>query len=389
VAETLGPVAINATALLTPLTGIGRYTRELALQLPALLGEAPWLFYAREWSREVRDAPAPSRHDAATRLKGNIPFAYEMARVLQQRHFRRGVREHRIALYHEPNYLAFRFDGPTVVTVHDLSWIRHPDTHPAERVRAMERALPGVVAHAAHVLTDSEFVRAEIVGHFGIPADRVSAVPLGVDADFAPVARERCEPVLRGLGLEYGGYVLALGTLEPRKNVGSAMDAHAALPEALRERFPLAVAGMRGWGPDGTTPAREAAVARGDMRLLGYVPHEVLAPLYSGARCLVYPSLYEGFGLPPLEAMACGTPVIASRRASLPEVVGEAGVLVEPEAGEIRDVLRRLLEDDALHARLAGAGRAHSRHFTWRRCAEGTAAAYRRGASFRAAPIGP
>jgi glycosyltransferase involved in cell wall biosynthesis len=373
----MSPIALNATPLLTPLTGIGRYTRELARELPALLGEAPWLFYAREWSQELREPPPPSRRDAVTQAKGKIPFAYEMARFLQQRHFDRGVRRIRPVLYHEPNYLAFRFDGPTVVTVHDLSWVRHPETHPAERVRAMDRAMPGIVGRAAHILTDSEFVRSEILEHFGTDPARVTAVPLGVDPAFRPVPPEACAPILADMDLVYGRYVLALGTLEPRKNVGAAIDAHAGLPEALRARFPLAIGGMRGWGPDGTTPAREAAARSGELRLLGYVPHEALAALYSGARALVYPSLYEGFGLPPLEAMSCGTPVVVSRRASLPEVVGDAGLQVEPEAAAIRETLRALLEENVVHARLAQAGRKRALQFTWRRCAQATISAYR------------
>lgn len=374
----MGPLGLNATPLLTPLTGIGRYTRHLALELGELLPESPWLFYASDWSREVRDSPPGGAPGTLDRLKGAVPFAYEMARAMQQRHFSRGVREHRIALYHEPNYLAFHFEGPTVVTVHDLSWVRHPETHPPERVRAMERMMPAVVSRAAHIVTDSEFVRAEIVAHYGIAPDRVSAVPLGVDAELAPCAPAGCAAALHALGLEYGRYCLALGTLEPRKNLGAVIEAHAGLPDALRARFPLAIGGMSGWG-EASSPAREASVARGEVRMLGYVPQALLPALYSGARLLVYPSLYEGFGLPPLEAMACATPVVVSRRASLPEVVGDAGILVEPlDTAAIGAAIRALMEDDACRERLGQAGLDRARSFTWRRCAERTVDAYAR-----------
>lgn len=368
----MGPIALNATPLLTPLTGIGRYTRELAIELGRMLDDPPWLFYARDWAREVRDSPAGGPQGAWDRLKGHIPFAYEMARARQQRHFSRGVRELGIALYHETNYLAFRFAGPTVVTVHDLSWVRHPETHPTERVRAMNRMMPEVMERAAHVLTDSEFVRGEIVEAYGVSPDRVSVAPLGVDPEFRPLPRAECEPTLRKLGLEYGRYCLALGTLEPRKNLAAVLDAHSGLPAALRERYPLAVAGMSGWGDSG-------ASAIEGVRLLGYVEQGHLPALYSGARMLVYPSLYEGFGLPPLEAMACATPVIASDRSSLPEVVGDAGIMMEPrDIAALREAMRALMEDDALHARLSEAGRDRSRAFTWRRCAQATLDAYRR-----------
>jgi alpha-1,3-rhamnosyl/mannosyltransferase len=301
---------------------------------------------------------------------------------MRQGRFTAGVNEHRIDLYHEPAFMAYRFRGPSVVTVHDISWVRHPETHPAERVREMNRVMPGVVRHAKHIVVDSDFVRQEVIRHYGVTPERVTTVLLGVSPEFRPVEPAACARVLSRFGVKHGEYILAVGTLEPRKNLATALAAYTRLPETFRRRYPLVVAGMNGWGMEGLSGSLKNMIAGGEVRLTGYVPQQDLPALYTGARALVYPSLYEGFGLPPLEAMACGTPVIASRRASLPEVVGDAGLLVEPlDDQAIARHMQQLVEDDALHARLAEAGRRHASQFTWRKFALGMLTVYRKALS--------
>lgn len=371
-------VALNAIPLVTPLTGIGNYTWHLALELQRLLPEPPWLFYGREWSREVMTPRATGAEEARRKLGGVLPFAHHAARWLQQRRFAPGVRKHRIELYHEPNYLAYAFEGPLVVTVHDLSWIRYPETHPPDRVRTMNHVMPGVVARAARVLVDSEFVRGEVISHYGLPPERVVTTLLGVSEEFVPVSTEAGAAILARHGLAAGRYFLAVGTLEPRKNLAAAVAAFSRLDAATRSAFPLVIVGMSGWGRDRLPPDFARLVERGEARLTGYIPRDELPALYSGARAFVYPSRYEGFGLPPLEAMACGTPVIAAARASLPEVVGDAGLLVDPDDEvALASALRRAIDDAAWRERMAVAGPARAAGFTWRGCAEATLAAYR------------
>jgi glycosyltransferase involved in cell wall biosynthesis len=233
-------------------------------------------------------------------------------------------------------------------------------------------------------VVDSDFVRAEVISHYGAAPERVTTVPLGVTPDFRPLDASACRAVLAARHLDYRRYVLAVGTLEPRKNLAIAVAAFASLPPPVRRAFPLVVAGMSGGGKERLPPALRKMVEDGEARITGYVPQEDLPMLYSGARVFVYPSLYEGFGLPPLEAMACGVPAIVSRGSSLPEVVGDAAVQVDPrDASALASAMARILEDDAFHRRWAAAGIARAAGFTWRQCAERTLAVYERASRGR------
>ena len=240
-------VALNATALLSPLTGIGQYTYHLAKGLQALPELELDLFYGSGWSKEVRDQPVPSIAAIKSLVKRFMPNAYSVNRFLQQNRFTRGVQANRADIYHEPNFLAFKFNGPSVITVHDLSWIRFPDTHPVERVRAMNTYFEPGLRRAALILTDSEFVKRELMDVFGVKAERIRPVLLGVESLFHPRTAEDTLPVLNRLDLVHGQYLLAVGTLEPRKNLQVALRAYMLLPQQVRKHFPLVLVGMSGW----------------------------------------------------------------------------------------------------------------------------------------------
>jgi glycosyltransferase involved in cell wall biosynthesis len=200
---------------------------------------------------------------------------------------------------------------------------------------------------------------------------------LGVGTDFRPHTADETAEVLRAHHLSHGQYMLALGTLEPRKNLQLALTAFERLPTALQVRCPLVLVGMVGWNNDVLALKLAPLIHKGVVRQLGYLPHQELVKVVAGARCMVYPSVYEGFGLPPLESMACGVPVITSNASSLPEVVADAGLLVSPEDDEgLSMAMQALLEDLDLHARLAQAGLARSVAFTWAECARQTREVY-------------
>lgn len=371
-------VAFNATSLLSPLTGIGQYSRELAGGLISQPDIDADFFYGAAWSRRVRSAPLPGAGRILPWLRSHIPFSYGLRRMVQTARFTRHATPARFDLYHEPNILPLPFAGPTVITVHDLSWIRHPQAHPVERVRAMNRYFPAGLARASRVLTDSAFVKQELVDLFRFPSKMITVVPLGVEPLFRPLSAAQTQEVLQRLKLVHGQYFLAVGTLEPRKNLGLALDAYLRLPADLRRRFPLVLAGMKGWNGTALEQRLDALSRTDELRLPGYLPRGDLAAVIAGATTLVFPSLYEGFGLPLLEAMACGVPVISSNASSMPEVVGDTGVLLDPrDVVGMTQSMARMASDQADRSRLADLALERSKRFTWAACVEGTVDAYR------------
>lgn len=317
--------------------------------------------------------------DSVWRLGRGIPGGRTLRRMVWQAGFGRGVRRGGFDLYHEPNFIPYRTRLPTVITVHDLSPLRLPQTHPGTSVRYFRSRLPKAVRQARAILVDSEFVRGELLDFFPEAGDKVTTVLLGVNAKFHPRTPDACASVLAQYGLTFGRYLLAVGTLEPRKNLIVALHAYSRLPESVREHVPLVIAGGKGWLNEELMKALAPLASRGQVRVLGYVPQDWLPALHAGAALFLYPSIYEGFGLPPLEAMASGVPVIASCRASLPEVVGDAGLLLEPTDVEAwTQAMHSLIDDRAQAAELSGAGQIRASGFTWERCARKTLQVYQR-----------
>jgi glycosyltransferase involved in cell wall biosynthesis len=274
------------------------------------------------------------------------------------------------ALLHVPAPLGPpRPRGPVVLTIHDVLPLRQPELFTGALLAHARHVLPVVARAAALVLTGSEHARSEIVALLGVPEARVAAIPYGVDPVFSPRAVD--DDWLAGrFGLRRP-YVLCTGTLEPRKNLRAVLEVLPGLPDDVT----LAVAGGQGWQASAIESALAAVPGR--VRRLGYVTDEELARLYSGAACFVFPSLSEGFGFPPLEAMACGAPVVSSDRTSLPEVVGEAGLLVDPEdRAALTAAVRRVLEDGELASALRARGREQAARFSWARTARRTAERY-------------
>lgn len=372
-------IAMNAVSLLSPATGIASYTRNLAEALLQTGQVDASFFYGYMWSATLREVPLPGLIPAKNVAKKVIPYPYEASRFIQQWLFQRGINQHPVDIYHEPNYIPYRFDGPTVITVHDLSHIRYAHMHPAARVRIMNKLLPRAIETVSEIIVDSYFVGREVIDQFGVAPEKVHAIHLGVSQDFKPRPIGEIAQRLTHYSLVPRSYILAVGTLEPRKNLIQAIDAYAGLPEAVRKAVPLAIAGMKGWLNEKLEARIRQYESRGEVRWLGYVPAEDLPLLYSGASMLVYPSLYEGFGFPVLEAMASGIPVITSDRASLPEVAGDVGIMVDPEDVDgLREQMRRLIEDKAEAARCGALGVVRAGQFTWSNCARKTLAIYRK-----------
>jgi alpha-1,3-rhamnosyl/mannosyltransferase len=281
-------------------------------------------------------------------------------------------------VYHESNLIARPFDGATVVMVHDLSWRAHPALHPPERVAWIERRLPATLRQATRFVSVSDFTARTMVTELGIDRARIDVVSPGVSPMFRPMDAPDAAPVLARHRLADLGYILAVSTIEPRKNFDRLLAAHARLPPALRARTTLVIAGGRGWGRALDDDRAAQAQRDGSLRLLGHVPDVELVALYARAAVVAYPSLYEGFGLPVLEAMACGAPVVTSDSTALRDTAGDAALLVDPlDTDAIAAALRRVLEDADLAAGLRARGTAHAARFTWERMATGMLESWR------------
>ena len=370
-------ILINGIPLLSPRTGVGNYVFYLGEALGRVAGEHERKFhYLTFQSSQIRSLPVSLLGNVRQKLR-NIPGVYTAYRTVLEALFRLNTGNNKFDLYHETNYAPFPFRGPSVVTVYDLSFYYYPETHPKERVKFYERYFFPRLGKVTHFTAISESVKREMVKDLGIASERITVTPLGLDSQYVPSSAERIAHVLPKYGLTQGSYMISVGTKEPRKNLKRLLAAYAGMPDALRRRFPLAVVGGAGWLSGDWTQLLSQWGLTDQVRTLGFVPQDDLPVLYSGAALMAYPSLYEGFGLPPLEAMGCGCPVLTSNVSSLPEVVGEAACTVDPLNIEgMTKALVRLLEDSGERNRLRSLGLGQSKKFHWDRCALLTFGAY-------------
>jgi alpha-1,3-rhamnosyl/mannosyltransferase len=400
-------VLMNGVSALKPRTGVGHTTAHLHRALAGLgTRDEFWLYpgsviggLARRLLMSRRRAPSsPERQrqvgqsqvaeapgSPRERNRWGAPLK-ALAKAAYRVHLQTVARWGRFDLYHEPNFVPFRTHLPTVVTVHDLSVLLYPEWHPADRVRFHERHFRNGIRQADHVIVVSESVRREVIAELGLPPDRVTAVLNGIGDHYAPQPPDTVAAVQRALGLP-PRYFLAVGTIEPRKNVFTLLRAFCDLPAPVRETCPLVLAGGWGWKSD---PERELfeneARHRGAFHL-GYVADGDLPGLYAGSAALLYPSYYEGFGLPPVEMLACGGAVVASTAAAVREVVGGHAELLDPhDLAGWRDAMHRIATDDAINRLSCHGGIAHARQFTWDAAARRTLDVYRRVLGIASAP---
>lgn len=313
---------------------------------------------------------------AARSIPGMYEFRYQLRNITSQ--FALNKFAQAGFIYHEPNYIPTRYSGKQVIAVHDLSHIRYPDFHPAERVAFLNRHLKRAIDLADFVLTDSVFVRNEILDVFPVSGEKIVVTHLGVDEAFHPRSEIETQDTMRQFNLSYRGFVLSVGTLEPRKNLERLLNAYGALPEGVRRNYPLVLAGGGGWKDSDLQRQIQQMERRGEVIRTGYLPQSQLLDLYASAAVFAYSSIYEGFGLPVLEGFASGTPVLTSNVTSMPEVSEGAALEVNPlSVDEIRHGLFSLLDDSALRYRHTQLGLERVREFTWAKCAEQTMAVYK------------
>ncbi|MGB8956124.1 MAG: glycosyltransferase family 1 protein, partial [Tumebacillaceae bacterium] len=352
-------IGVDARSLCGHKTGIGHYTDQILQQLARLDEHNEYFLYARE---DFNVEPGTEQRMNKRVRDGKPSFLWiqhTLPRLLQ---------EDRIDLYWGPNYavpLIHPAETKIVMTIHDMVSFVYPETLPRKTVIHNRWGLPLYVRHAQHILTDSESSKSDILRFLGVGSPDITVTPLGANPRFFH-AEGDAQAALANHGIRFP-YVLSVGTLEPRKNLTGTIRAFARLvADGLTEHH-LVVIGARGWKYGAIDDLLDSQPGlRERVHFLGYVSDEELPLIYREAALFVYPSFYEGFGLPVLEAMASGVPVITSTASSLPEVVGDAGVQIDPESIEqLSAAMKGLLLDERRANSLAAAGRERAQAFTW------------------------
>lgn len=341
-------VAINARYLLHRVTGVQRYAREIVARFPSGRGEPSDPFRLIEAPQWAKGAKGHLWEQAQLRVAAGSSLLWNPCQTGPM-----GLKRQ-------------------VVTVHDMGTFDHPESYSGAFAAWYRQCMTSVATSAAHVIAVSEFTRERLLHHVRIDPSKVTVILEGADARFRRAAPQQVLAIRTRLGLRPDQRILlSLGSLEPRKNLAALLRAWAALSPALRGDAVLVLVGNQG----------DPAVFKGvgiesippGVLFTGYLDDEDLPTIYSAASAFIYPSLYEGFGLPVLEAMSCGTPVVTSNLSSLPEVAGDAGLLIDPRSdAELLSALERCLTDDAWLARSTAEGLERSRRFSWDMAADQT-----------------
>lgn len=384
-------VILATDPIFPPLTGIGRYTLELAQGLAAAAQITQLKCYNMgRWQDPdtlLQTAPAAAatsgnaptlfgrmrstlaRSNTAVALYGKITPVLEDIRLAKWSDY----------LYHSPNFFLPRFNGVSVTTIHDLSIFHYPAFHPPARVAFMQERVPQAVAKADHIITISNFIANQIVEYFNYPRQQITVTPLGVSEHYTPQRGEAFRQILARHRLEEQNYFLSVATLEPRKNISGLLRAYQRLPHSQRQHTPLVLCGSAGWNNAQLLQEIQQGERGGWLRVLGYLPEAEMPALYSGAKGFIFPSFYEGFGLPVLEAFACGCPVITSRGSALTELAEGAALLINPHDEEniAQAILQLSTEDPQGESRQQHATRIAAQH-TWSRCVEMTIGVYQK-----------
>jgi glycosyltransferase involved in cell wall biosynthesis len=368
-------IYLDVSAAVHRRAGLGRYAESLARALAPLLPGSLALFYNREQGIE----PLPGLESLPAR---SVALGYKPWRMLvwlgQLAHVGFNRLTPDAGLFHATEHLLLPLRGvPTVLTVHDLIFRLLPGQHKPLNRWYLNLSMPLFCRRAAHIIAISEQTRRDVVSAYDIPAEKISVIYEAADPRFRPPGPEAIAAARARYHLPER-YLLFVGTIEPRKNLTRLLAAFERLhTENLTDA--LVLAGRRGWLTGEFDAALERSPSQRAVIFPGFVADEDLPAVYAGAQVLTMPSLYEGFGLPVLEAMACGTPVACSNNSSLPEIAGDAALLFDPtDVESISDALGRILRDAELQAHLRDAGTRQASRFSWERTAQETLAVYRR-----------
>lgn len=371
-------IILSTDCVKFPLTGIGRYAFELAKQLENSRNVDLSYLHGLSVSKTLPIASETGnsgqglkRHLQKSRIVSEVyrvTYPYAKSYVLNKQ------KEH---IFHSPNYYIPPNIGKSVATFHDLSVFHWPEFHPAGRVHLMQKELKQTVARAKVLITDSEYTKNELVEYFDIDLKNVVVAPLASSGLFAPRIESDVQAVLSKYQLGYKQFFLYTGTIEPRKNILTLLQAYDRLDRLTKANYPLVISGYKGWENEELFRLFKKGGDEGWLKYLGYTASEDLPLLYAAAKGFLFPSIYEGFGLPVLEAMASGVPVICSNASSLPEVVGDAAILHDPsDVSGYAESINLIIQDNKIEQSMISAGIERGKTFSWKHCADKTIQAY-------------
>ncbi len=371
-------IAIDARIAHYTGAGIGQYAVHLAQALARLDAANQYLLLQ---SRKDRRSLVAEPHVLRQGIWTPSHHRWEQGLLAAEFKLRRAVcRQLNIDLLHSTDFIPpLRLRNfKSVITVHDLAFLRWPHFLTEDSARYYGQ-VDAAVARADHIIAVSESTKNDLVKLLGAPRDRITVVYEAADPIYRPMARAEALATMRSKYPLPDEFILFVSTIEPRKNIATLLHAYRRLLDSYKVSAGLVLAGATGWLAEQVFETVEQLELQRHVTFLGRVQNGDLVYLYNLARCLAHPAYYEGFGLTPLEAMACGTPVVVSNVSSLPEVVGDAALLIDPNSEEeLAVALHRLLSDDVLHASLRDKGLARARTFSWERTAEETLAVYQR-----------
>jgi glycosyltransferase involved in cell wall biosynthesis len=364
-------IGVDLSAIQSTKSGVDWYTHRVIQEMMDILApdEQLFLFSNRETGFEQEAAGRPNVTIIRSAFIYQEPWRQFMLPLL--------LKQHRIDVCFFTNFvLSIAATCPMVLTIHDLSFRLFPRTHSLRNVIWARSLVPVSTRRSRHIIAVSNNTKLDLVRLMNVPSQKVSVVHEGAPEEYNPVAQEEDDEAIGHYGI-IKPYVLFVGTLEPRKNLNFLIRSFDQVAKA-RPDVHLVLAGRRGWMAQSIFDELERRDLLGRVHITGYVRDRYLPALYRQAAAFVYPSLYEGFGLPPLEAMASGTPVIVSRSSSLPEVVGEAGLYVNPlDTNELAQAIDNILSDPGLAADLRKKGLERATMFSWKKAAEQTLAILR------------
>lgn len=370
-------IALNALALTGSPHGMGGYIKQLVGALVGLqTGDNFTVFASRNGYPHLQSV-APALHYEFAPAVRPLRLLWEQTQLPYR------LKSQEADVFHGMAFtLPMWKTCAQVVTIHDMTFHLTPERHIAAKRIYFQHMIPRACRQADAVIAISESTKRDLISILRIPEEKVFVVHHGVPSSYRHVTdQNRLDMVRRRFRLQRP-FILHVGVLEPRKNLKTLVEAYRLSP-AINTDYDLVLAGGYGWGYHPLLAQIKDSGLK-SIHLTGYIPHEDLPALFSQASLFVYPSVYEGFGLPVLEAMACGVPVITSNVSSMPEVAGDAGVLVEPEdVGALAAAMTKVLGSEELRGRMAAAGRARADHFTWDDAAHKTLEVYRFAAARR------